>query len=82
MFHGRKALCVEFGMRLLFFCIYKMLFFLWGLGMVATDMTARWGTSGCITTEESVLGLLARTDALNLKNSGKFFHENGQELPW
>jgi hypothetical protein len=29
-----------------------------------------------------VRGLLARIDALNLENSGSFWHANGEVLPW
>ncbi|XDD48801.1 SDR family oxidoreductase [Leptospira sp. WS92.C1] len=47
-------------------------------GMVATEMTGRQG----ISPEESVLGLAERIESLNLSNSGKFFHQNGEELPW
>ncbi|MBM9575714.1 SDR family oxidoreductase [Leptospira sp. 201903070] len=47
-------------------------------GMVATEMTGRQG----ISPEESVSGLAERIEALNLVNSGKFFHQNGEELPW
>jgi NAD(P)-dependent dehydrogenase (short-subunit alcohol dehydrogenase family) len=47
-------------------------------GMVNTDMT-RHG----IPAEESVRGLLARIDGLNLKNSGSFWHATtGEILPW
>ena len=49
-------------------------------GMVATDMTKRWG--GGISVDESVRGLMARIDAMTADNSGKFFHANGDELPW
>ena len=51
-------------------------------GMVATDMTARWGHDSCISPEVSVKGLLARIDELTLETSGKFSHQNGEELPW
>lgn len=51
-------------------------------GMVATDMTVRFGHDGCITTEESAKGILARADELSLANSGSFWHQNGQILPW
>lgn len=47
-------------------------------GLVQTRMT---GFSG-ITTETAVTGLLARIDALNLKNTGTFWHSNGEVLPW
>ena len=35
-----------------------------------------------ISPEEAVRGLLARIDALNLENSGTFWHANGEVLPW
>ncbi|MBM9499490.1 SDR family oxidoreductase [Leptospira sp. 201903071] len=47
-------------------------------GMVATEMTGRQG----ISPEESVVGLAERIETLNLSNSGKFFHQNGEELLW
>ena len=47
-------------------------------GLVQTRMT---GFSG-ITTEESVKGLLARVDELNMENTGTFWHSNGEILPW
>jgi hypothetical protein len=49
-------------------------------GMVTTDMTA--GFSGGISTRESVAGLLARVEEASMATSGKFYHMNGQELPW
>jgi NAD(P)-dependent dehydrogenase (short-subunit alcohol dehydrogenase family) len=48
-------------------------------GWVRTDMT---GHSGLIDTRESVTGLLARMDELNLDNTGSFWHTNGELLPW
>ena len=48
-------------------------------GWVRTDMT---GHGGLIDTDESVSGLLARMDELNLDNSGTFWHTNGEVLPW
>ncbi|TGL76333.1 SDR family oxidoreductase [Leptospira yasudae] len=47
-------------------------------GMVATQMTGGQG----IPPEESAQGLVERIESLNLSNSGKFFHQNGEELPW
>ncbi len=47
-------------------------------GLVQTRMTAFSG----ITTEESVKGLLARIDQLNMDNTGTFWHSNGEILPW
>lgn len=48
-------------------------------GYVRTDMTRN---NGLIDADESVRGLLARTDALNLQTSGSFWHQNGEVLPW
>ena len=47
-------------------------------GMVSTDMT---GHSG-IPAEKAVQGILDRINQLNLKNSGTFWHANGEVLPW
>lgn len=47
-------------------------------GFVKTRMT---GYSG-IEPAEAARGLLQRIDALNLKNSGTFWHANGEVLPW
>jgi len=47
-------------------------------GLVQTRMT---GFSG-ISTEESVRGLLARIDELNMQSTGTFWHSNGEILPW
>lgn len=49
-------------------------------GLVQTRMTNF--TSGGISPEASVQGLLARIDALTLENSGTFWHANGEVLPW
>ncbi|WP_320676237.1 SDR family oxidoreductase [Prochlorococcus sp. MIT 1300] len=49
-------------------------------GLVATRMTGF--TSSGISPEESVKGLIARIDSLNLTNSGTFWHANGNILPW
>jgi NAD(P)-dependent dehydrogenase (short-subunit alcohol dehydrogenase family) len=48
-------------------------------GFVKTRMV---GFGGLITPEESVAGLAERIEALNLENSGSFWHSNGEELPW
>ncbi|MDF1797720.1 MAG: SDR family oxidoreductase [Planctomycetota bacterium] len=47
-------------------------------GMVATDMTGGRG----ISVEESVRGLLARIEELGPENTGRFWHQDGRELPW
>jgi len=47
-------------------------------GMVATDMTGRHG----IPPEQAAAGLIARIDALSADTSGRFFHQDGTELPW
>lgn len=49
-------------------------------GLVQTRMTNF--TTGGITPEESVKGLLTRIDELTLENSGTFWHANGEILPW
>lgn len=48
-------------------------------GFVKTRMV---NFAGVITTEESVAGLTARIEALNLGNTGSFWHCNGEKLPW
>lgn len=48
-------------------------------GWVQTDMT---GGRGQISAEDSARGLLARMEALDLANSGGFWHASGQRLPW
>jgi NAD(P)-dependent dehydrogenase (short-subunit alcohol dehydrogenase family) len=49
-------------------------------GLVQTRMTNF--TTGGITPEQSVNGLLARIDELTLENTGTFWHANGEVLPW
>lgn len=48
-------------------------------GFVKTRMV---NFGGVITPQESAAGLAARIAALNLDNSGSFWHCNGEELPW
>ena len=48
-------------------------------GFVKTRMV---NYGGLLTTAESVAGLVARIEQLNLDNSGSFWHCNGEELPW
>ena len=48
-------------------------------GMVSTEMI---GGQGQIEPEEAAAGLVQRINELNLKNSGSFWHQNGQILPW
>ena len=47
-------------------------------GLVATDMTGHMGVS----TEHAAAGLIRRIDKLSLKNSGTFWHAEGEKLPW
>lgn len=47
-------------------------------GLVATDMTNKTG----IPAAESAGGLIARIDALNMENTGTFWHAEGYVLPW
>jgi NAD(P)-dependent dehydrogenase (short-subunit alcohol dehydrogenase family) len=47
-------------------------------GMVATEMTERYG----VPVAESAEGLIARIDELRLQDSGGFWHANGERLPW
>ena len=49
-------------------------------GMVATDMTAQWG--GGIPVAESVRGIMQRIEQMTPATSGKFYHFQGEELPW
>lgn len=48
-------------------------------GFVKTRMV---NFGGIITPEESAAGLAERIEALNLDNTGSFWHANGEELPW
>lgn len=48
-------------------------------GWVQTDMT---GHSGNLTVEQAAENLIARMDALDLDNTGTFWHSDGTELPW
>lgn len=48
-------------------------------GMVSTEMI---GNRGQIEPDDAARGLLARIDDLTLETSGRFFHQNGEELPW
>ncbi|WP_304640140.1 SDR family oxidoreductase [Pseudomonas sp.] len=48
-------------------------------GYVKTRMV---GFSGMISPEEAARGIAARIAALNLDNSGSFWHSNGEVLPW
>jgi NAD(P)-dependent dehydrogenase (short-subunit alcohol dehydrogenase family) len=47
-------------------------------GMVATDMSGGRG----ISPEQSVRGLIARMDALDMNQTGSFWHADGHGLPW
>jgi len=48
-------------------------------GYVRTDMTANQGS---IAPHDAAAQLIERIEALELKNSGTFWHANGEILPW
>ena len=48
-------------------------------GFVKTRMV---NFGGLLSPEDSASGLAERIEALNLENSGSFWHSNGKELPW
>lgn len=48
-------------------------------GYVQTGMV---GFSGDISAEEAANRLMARIDGLDLRNTGTFWHSNGEVLPW
>jgi NAD(P)-dependent dehydrogenase (short-subunit alcohol dehydrogenase family) len=48
-------------------------------GYVRTRMT---GHSGYIDPNEAAAGIIQRINELDLANSGSFWHQNGEELPW
>ena len=48
-------------------------------GFVQTDMTSGRGD---ITADQSAEGLIKRVDETNLENTGTFWHQNGETLPW
>lgn len=48
-------------------------------GWVRTDMT---GGRGHLTAAQSAKGLLARIDGLSMETTGRFWHAEGNELPW
>jgi len=48
-------------------------------GYVRTGMT---GGQGLIDPDESARGLIERIDELTLASTGKFWHADGEELPW
>jgi NAD(P)-dependent dehydrogenase (short-subunit alcohol dehydrogenase family) len=48
-------------------------------GAVRTGLT---GGQGMIDVDESARGLLRRIDELTIEGTGRFLHQNGEELPW
>jgi len=48
-------------------------------GFVRTRMT---NDQGSVAPADAARGLIARIDELNLDNTGRFLHANGEELPW
>ena len=52
-------------------------------GMVATDMTTRFGNQAAMQAPgETARKLVARIDELTLATTGRFVHASGEELPW
>ena len=48
-------------------------------GFVRTEMT---GGAGTIDPPDAAAGMIARLDELDAERSGRFFHANGEEIPW
>ncbi len=48
-------------------------------GWVKTDMT---GNNGMIEASDAASGIHARIDELGPESTGRFMHQNGEELPW
>jgi NAD(P)-dependent dehydrogenase (short-subunit alcohol dehydrogenase family) len=48
-------------------------------GYVRTEMV---GGGGDVEPEQAAAGLIARLDELRLETTGRFWHANGQSLPW
>jgi NAD(P)-dependent dehydrogenase (short-subunit alcohol dehydrogenase family) len=48
-------------------------------GFVRTEMTGR---NGMVDADESARNLLARIEELELEQTGRFLHMNGEPLPW
>ncbi len=48
-------------------------------GFVRTEMT---GGHGFIDPSEAASGIISRCDELHIGNSGSFWHQNGEALPW
>ena len=52
-------------------------------GMVATQMTARFGHGPSMQQpDDTARKLVARLDELSMENTGTFWHANGEVLPW
>ena len=52
-------------------------------GMVATDMTSRFGPNpNAQQADETATMLIERIDGLDMSNSGTFWHAKGEILPW
>lgn len=49
-------------------------------GQVDTEMTVPFG--GGIPREEAAAGIVKRIGEMSLENSGSFWHQNGEDLPW
>ena len=83
MVTGCLKLPYQWQTKSTFYSIYTKEDYLCGYlhpGLVSTRMTGF--TRNGISPEESANGLLKRIDSLNKKNSGTFWHANGEVLPW
>ena len=67
-----KSMAVDLSSRNISVCVLHP-------GYVRTGMT---GHTGLIDADESAAGLIARIEELNAENSGSFWHQNGDALPW
>ena len=67
-----KSMAVDLAAREIAVCVLHP-------GYVRTRMT---GNTGYIDAHEAARGLVARIHDLSMENSGTFWHQNGEELPW
>ena len=51
-------------------------------GFVSTNMVEQYGYMGGISTQESVLGLMAQIDGWSMEKTGQFVSRKGEVAPW